>query len=69
MYGSQTEVTPVSAGLGQIRTPSLTERLQDEQKRLQERLDEVTAVISSLNDAPETQSILDAVARLGHLNY
>lgn len=58
-----------TAGLGQIRPQSLTERLEDEQKRLQERCDEITLVLDSLHKNPETQSILDAVARLGHLNY
>jgi hypothetical protein len=65
------ENTPIGTAVSgmAIRPQSLTERLRDEQKRLQERYDEVTAVLDSLESNPETQSILDAVARLGHLNY
>lgn len=67
IYGQEAVST---AGLGQIQQPqSLTERLKDEQQRLQQRYDEVTAVLDNLNEHPETQAILDAVARLGHLNY
>ena len=71
MIDAQTRMLAGSAelGLSQIRPQSLTERLKDEQQRLQERYNEVTAVLDSLNENPETQSILDAVARLGHLNY
>lgn len=49
--------------------PSLTDRLRDEKQRLEKRLSEVNDVLAQLERTPETAGILDAVARLGHLNY
>ena len=56
-------------GFAAARPASLTERLRSEKQQLEQRLKEINNVLNSLEKNPETQSVLDAVARLGHHIY
>ena len=68
MYDNSVSSVATSAPL-EARPRSLTERLSDEKSNLEARLEEINGVLESLERHPETQSVLDAVARLGHFGY
>ena len=69
MYDRNLAQATVGNALTAAQPQSLTERLRNEKQHLESRLDEINNVIESLEKNPETQSVLDAVARLGHLGY
>ena len=58
-----------SAGLGRAltdhRPPSVTEKLEQERRELELRLQAVKQLIDQLNANPETQEIIDNLAKLG----
>ena len=56
-------------GLIDARPRSLTERITDEKAKLEARLEEINTVLESLEANPETQAVMDAIARLGHFGY
>lgn len=68
MYGNQVEAS-TAGGTGSIRPQTLTERLSHEKANLETRLKEINSVLKHLESNPDVQYILDAVARLGHMNY
>ena len=45
-------------------TPTMTERLRQEQAKLQERLAEVTAALTTIEAHPEVQQVVDALTKL-----
>jgi hypothetical protein len=51
------------------QAPSLSERLDRERERLEERLAEIKRLQSAFERNPEMQELLDCVARLGNLGY
>jgi len=68
MYG-QEAADCKSTGLIDARPRSLTKRITDEKAKLEARLEEINGVLESLEANPETQAVMDAVARLGHFGY
>lgn len=57
------------AGLGRAmmdhRPPSVTEKLQQEKKELELRLEGVNQLLDQLQASPETREILDNLSKLG----
>jgi chaperonin cofactor prefoldin len=51
------------------RAPTVTERLEQEKKELELRLEAVTSLLEELNAAPGVMSILDKLSTLGHRVY
>lgn len=51
------------------RPPTVTEKLEQEKKELELRLEAVTSLLEELNAAPETRDILDKLSTLGHRVY
>ena len=49
-----------------IRTPSLTENLRNEKQELEQRLEQVNAVLVLLEGNAELQNTLDTLAKLGY---
>ena len=58
-----------TAGLGRAMTdhrpPGITEKLLQEKKELELRLEAITQLLDQLQASPETQEILDNMAKLG----
>ena len=58
-----------TAGLGRAlmdnRPPGVTEKLLQEKKELELRLEGITQLLDQLQASPETQEILDNMAKLG----
>ena len=50
----------------EIRQPAVSERLELEKKRLERRLEEVTAALDALHTNPEIAKTIDAISKLGH---
>jgi len=67
MYGNEIERADVGACA--VRTPTVTERLQNEKKELELRLEAVNGLLDDLEANPETKSILDKLSQLGHRLY
>ena len=51
------------------RPPTVTEKLQQEKKELELRLQAVTELLDDLESQPETMAILDKLSVLGHRVY
>ena len=49
-----------------VRMPTLSDRLQGEKERLEQRLREVNEAIAALDSSPEVKAAVDAIAKLGH---
>lgn len=45
--------------------PSLTERLESEKARLEDRLEEVTSLLESIKSHSELEHVLNSIYRLG----
>ena len=67
--------TPAQAALvggqagGQIVPATLTERLDAERVQLEKRLKQINEALGELRANPESQRLLDSIAKLGHLGY
>ena len=48
------------------KPPTISERLVDEKKRLEERLEQVDAAIDALGSNAELRDAVDALSKLGH---
>jgi hypothetical protein len=68
MYG-ENQVEAAGRALTDHRTPSVTERLENEKKELELRLQAVNELLEDLNSNPETRDILDKLSQLGHRVY
>ena len=51
------------------RPPTVTEKLREEKKELELRLQAVTSLIEDLESEPKTMEILDKLSVLGHRVY
>lgn len=51
------------------RPPTVTEKLREEKKELELRLQAVTELLNDLESQPETMAILDKLSVLGHRVY
>ncbi len=60
MYENRKEIacSPV-----EMPRESLTERLNMERERLQQRVDEIDTVLKALNDNPQIQGVLDVLQK------
>lgn len=58
-----------SAGLGRTmmdhRPPTVSEKLQQEKKELELRLEAINELIAQMEASPETRDIIDKLAQLG----
>ncbi len=71
MFGDENAVESVgsSRGLMDHRPPTVTERLEQEKRELELRLEAVTSLLAELEAAPGVMSILDKLSTLGHRVY
>lgn len=51
------------------RPPTVTEKLENEKKELELRLQAVNELLEDLHSNPETRDILDKLSTLGHRVY
>lgn len=51
------------------KPPSVSERLLQEKKELELRLEAVTSLLEELDAAPGVKSVLDKLSQLGHRVY
>jgi predicted component of type VI protein secretion system len=51
------------------KPPSVSEKLEQEKKELELRLEAVNQLLNDLNNNPETRDILDKLSQLGHRVY
>ena len=63
MYGGESESPRALVGMD--KKFSITERLQVDRDVLKNRLAEVESALDMLKQHPETQQVLDALAKLG----
>jgi hypothetical protein len=70
-FGDENAVEATGAGrqLMDHRPPTVSERLQQEKKELELRLEAITSLLDELNEAPGVMSILDKLSTLGHRVY
>ncbi len=66
---NQVEMAGASRGLMDHRPPTVTERLEQEKRELELRLEAVTSLLDELEAAPGVMSILDKLSTLGHRVY
>lgn len=52
-----------------VSPPTMTQRLYDEKKRLEERLALIDEALAAVEANPDAMRIVDAVSKLGHLGY
>ena len=62
---TQVESAAIGRALTDHRPPSVTEKLQQEKKELELRLEAITQLLDQLNANPQTQEIIDNLAKLG----
>ena len=58
-----------SRALMDHRPPTVSEKLVQEKKELELRLEAVTSLIESLDDSPKVRDIIDRLSQLGHRVY
>jgi len=70
-FGDENQAVEASAGraLMDHRPPNVTEKLEQEKKELELRLEAVTSLLEELEAAPGVRSILDKLSTLGHRVY
>jgi predicted component of type VI protein secretion system len=51
------------------RPPTVSEKLEQEKKELELRLEAVTSLIASLDESPNVRAIIDKLSQLGHRVY
>lgn len=70
-FGEDNNMVEATAGraLMDSRPPSVSERLQQEKKELELRLEAVTSLLEELEAAPGVKSVLDKLSQLGHRVY
>jgi predicted component of type VI protein secretion system len=51
------------------RPPTVSEKLEQEKKELELRLEAVTSLIASLDESPNVRDIIDRLSQLGHRVY
>jgi len=70
-FGDENAVESVGAGraLMDHRPPTVTDKLQQEKKELELRLQAVNELLTDLEESPNVRSILDKLSTLGHRVY
>lgn len=69
-FGEDNQVEMASGrALMDHKPPTVTERLEQEKRELELRLEAVTSLLEELNAAPGVMSILDKLSTLGHRVY
>lgn len=69
-FGEDNQVEMASSRqLMDHRPPSVSEKLEQEKKELELRLEAVTSLIEELEAAPGVKSVLDKLSQLGHRVY
>ena len=70
-FGNEGQDIERAAGraLMDARPPTVTERLENEKKELELRLEAITSLLDELSAAPGVMSILDKLSTLGHRVY
>jgi predicted component of type VI protein secretion system len=68
MYGDN-QVEAAGRSLMDHKPPSVSEKLEQEKKNLELRLEAVNQLLDDLNSNPETRDILDKLSQLGHGIY
>lgn len=71
-FGEDNGVEMASSGsraLMDHRPPTVTEKLEQEKKELELRLQAVNELLTDLEDSPNVRSILDKLSTLGHRVY
>lgn len=68
MYGDN-QVETAGRSLMDHKPPSVSEKLEQEKKELELRLEAVNQLLNDLNNNPETRDILDKLSQLGHRVY
>jgi hypothetical protein len=66
---NQVETASVGRALMDHRPPTVSEKLANEKKELELRLQAVNELIDQLEANPETKEIIDKLAQLGHRMY
>lgn len=70
-FGEDSNMVEASAGrqLMDHRPPTVTEKLEQEKKELELRLQAVNELLDDLSESPNVRSILDKLSTLGHRVY
>ena len=68
-FGQDYPVAEARSAMIDNRQPTVTERLEQEKKELELRLQAVTELLDDLKSQPETMAILDKLSVLGHRIY
>ena len=63
------EVQSAGRALMDHRPPTVSEKLQNEKKELELRLEAINQLIAQLDANPDTKDIIDKLAQLGHRMY
>lgn len=70
MFENEGQDVAVSAGsIVPHAPPTVSEKLENEKKELELRLQAVNGLIADLNNNPETKQIIDRLSQLGHRMY
>ncbi len=71
MFGDENQAIEATAGraLMDHRAPTVSEKLEQEKKELELRLEAVNQLIAQMEANPETRDIIDKLAQLGHRMY
>ncbi len=71
MFEDENQAVEATAGraLMDHRPPTVSEKLLNERKELELRLEAVNQLITQLDANPETKDIIDKLAQLGHRMY
>jgi hypothetical protein len=70
-FGDDNQVEMATSGraLMDHRAPTVTEKLEQEKKELELRLQAVNELLTDLEASPNVRSILDKLSTLGHRVY
>ncbi len=69
MFGEDNQVESTGRALMDHRPPTVSEKLEQEKKELELRLEAVTSLIASLDESPKVRDIIDRLSQLGHRVY
>ena len=69
MFEENAEHAVMATGSIPHAPPTVSERLQQEKKELELRLEAVNGLINDLDANPETKQIIDRLSQLGHRMY
>lgn len=69
MFGEENQVESAGRALMDHRPPTVSEKLEQEKKELELRLEAVKSLIDSLDESPNVRDIIDRLSQLGHRVY